>query len=282
MRSIATGSAPSSSRAPFSTQPSRRDGRPVPPPYGPDCSWKTAIEDRAPLRRPPRRAQLRCCSAGYGAVSEKEPRPTVSGCTLGLFWSPAGISSRLCSRTTSEIPLKAGGRPVPLGTRKLQRVAASGKSYERRRVARAARGGGGSRDPTGRSCSTCRPIRKESSSSGAVPLGTRTGQPLPQAEAGDAKHRDKFSPKLGWDLTMTGRTLRFATNRAPWAHESPPPPAARAWFTSFSSSSAGADSLVAKNHPGPRNCSAATLLRPTVIARALELYLAVARGPHVP
>ncbi len=39
------------------------------PPYGPDCCWKTAIEDRAPLRRPPRRAQLRCCSAGYGAVS---------------------------------------------------------------------------------------------------------------------------------------------------------------------------------------------------------------------
>ena len=95
----------------FLPQPPRRDGRPTPPPYGPDCSWKTAIADRAPLRRPPRRAQLRCCSAGYGAVSEKEPRPTVSGRTLGLFWSPAGISSRLCSRTTSEIPLKAGGRP---------------------------------------------------------------------------------------------------------------------------------------------------------------------------
>ncbi len=91
-----------------------------PPPYGPDCCSKTAISDRAPLRRPLRRAQLRCCSAGYGAFSEKEPRPTVSGRTLGLFWSPAGISSRLCSRTTSEIPLKAGGRPVPLGTRKLE------------------------------------------------------------------------------------------------------------------------------------------------------------------
>ena len=51
------------------------------PPYGPDCCSKTAICDRAPLRRPPRRAQLRCCSAGYGAVSEKEPRPTVSGRT---------------------------------------------------------------------------------------------------------------------------------------------------------------------------------------------------------
>ncbi len=195
-------------------------GEPTPPDE-PDCCSKTAIADRAPLRRPPRRAQLRCCSAGYGAVSEKEPRPTVSGrtpelgshhggpdashsggthsvfccqplpqtpppgrparnlaipscesppagksyehrrvarpargggdsrtpqecsfsicCptfehppprkllrptvsgrTLGLFWSPAGISSRLCSRTTSEIPLKAGGRPVPLGTRKLE------------------------------------------------------------------------------------------------------------------------------------------------------------------
>ena len=54
-------------------------GQPTLSPDGPDCSWKTAIEDRAPLRRPPRRAQLRCCSAGYGAVSEKEPRPTVSG-----------------------------------------------------------------------------------------------------------------------------------------------------------------------------------------------------------
>ena len=94
-------------------------GEPTPPDE-PDCCSKTAIADRAPLRRPPRRAQLRCCSAGYGAVSEKEPRPTVSGRTLGLFWSPAGISSRLCSRTTSEIPLKAGGRPVPLGTRKLE------------------------------------------------------------------------------------------------------------------------------------------------------------------
>ncbi len=81
------------------------------------CRPKTAIADRAPLRRPPRRAQLRCCSAGYGAFSEKEPRPTVTVRALGLFWSPAGISSRLCSRTTSEIPLKAGGRPVPLGTR---------------------------------------------------------------------------------------------------------------------------------------------------------------------
>ncbi len=101
------------------------------------CRPKTAIADRAPLRRPPRRAQLRCCSAGYGAFSEKEPRPTVTvrapgkfyrfNSSLkrsisplrrgarGLFRSPAGISSRLCSRTTSEIPLNAGG--VPLGTR---------------------------------------------------------------------------------------------------------------------------------------------------------------------
>ena len=70
MRSIATGSAQSSAKISLR--------RPTPPPYGPDCSWKTAISDRAPLRRPPRRAQLRCCSAGYGAVSEKEPRPTVT------------------------------------------------------------------------------------------------------------------------------------------------------------------------------------------------------------
>ena len=34
----------------------------------------------------------------------------------------------------------------------------AGKSYELRRVARPARGGGGSRDPTGRRFSTCRPI----------------------------------------------------------------------------------------------------------------------------
>jgi hypothetical protein len=50
------------------------------------CRPKTAIADRAPLRRPPRRAQLRCCSAGYGAVSEKEPRPTVSGRAPGKFF----------------------------------------------------------------------------------------------------------------------------------------------------------------------------------------------------
>ena len=55
-------------------------------PYGPDCCSKTAISDRAPLRRPPRRAQLRCCSAGYGAFSEKEPRPTVSGRAPGKFF----------------------------------------------------------------------------------------------------------------------------------------------------------------------------------------------------
>ena len=66
--------------------PSRRGGRPPPPPYGPDCCSKTAIADRAPLRRPPRRAQLRCCSAGYGAFSEKEPRPTVSGRAPGKFF----------------------------------------------------------------------------------------------------------------------------------------------------------------------------------------------------
>ena len=41
------------------------------------------------------------------------------------------------------------GRLGPLDTRKFQRVAASGKSYELRRVARTARGGGDSRDPTG-------------------------------------------------------------------------------------------------------------------------------------
>ena len=64
-------------RMPVLIQPSRRDGRPTPPPYGPDCCWKTAIIDRASLRRPPRRVQLRCCSAGYGAVSEKQSRPTV-------------------------------------------------------------------------------------------------------------------------------------------------------------------------------------------------------------
>ena len=127
MRSIATFSARSSAEFSPWQAAATPHGRPVPlgtrtgtAAKKASCRPKTAICDRAPLRRPPRRAQLRCCSAGYGAVSEKEPRPTVSGRALGLFWSPAGISSRLCSRTTSEIPLKAGGRPVPLGTRKLE------------------------------------------------------------------------------------------------------------------------------------------------------------------
>ncbi len=50
------------------------------------CRPKTAICDRAPLRRPPRRAQLRCCSAGYGAVSEKQSRPTVFDRAPGKFY----------------------------------------------------------------------------------------------------------------------------------------------------------------------------------------------------
>ena len=82
-----------------------------PPPYGPDCCSKTAICDRAPLRRPLRRAQLRCCSAGYGAFSEKEPRPTVTVRAPGRF-------ILFCQVQNSESLLRRGAR-VPLGTRKL-------------------------------------------------------------------------------------------------------------------------------------------------------------------
>ena len=56
------------------------------PPYGPDCCSKTAIVDRAPLRRPPRRAQLRCCSAGYGAVSENNLAPRSLSARLGKYF----------------------------------------------------------------------------------------------------------------------------------------------------------------------------------------------------
>ncbi len=52
------------------------------------------------------------CSTGL-------PVATCMGRALELSRSPAGISSRLCSRTTSEIPLKAGGRPpTTLGNRR--------------------------------------------------------------------------------------------------------------------------------------------------------------------
>ena len=50
-------------------------------------------------------------------------------------------------------------------------------------------------DSTNHNSPAGRPVanhRRKHSSSGAVPLGTRTGQPPPQAEAGDAKHRDGF------------------------------------------------------------------------------------------
>ena len=86
-------------------------GEPTPP-EEPDCCSKTAIVDRAPLRRPPRRAQLRCCSAGYGAVSEKEPRPTVS------IRAPGEILPFQLIVETVYFPFKAR-RAVPLGTRKL-------------------------------------------------------------------------------------------------------------------------------------------------------------------
>ncbi len=61
-------------------------------------------------------------------------------------------------------------------------------------------------DSTSHNSPAGRPVanhRRKHSSSGAVPLGTRTGQPLPQAEDGDAKHRDWLSPKLGRDFPMT-------------------------------------------------------------------------------
>ncbi len=79
-----------------------------------------------------------------------------------------------------------GERPVPLGTRKLQRVAASGKSYELYRVARAARGGGDSRDPLGRSCSAGRHpacFRGHSvKPSGPYPLGKNQSLSSPPLE----------------------------------------------------------------------------------------------------
>ena len=64
-----------------------------------------------------------------------------------------GSAKLLRPKLGQDLPMAAAatprGRPGPLGTRKFQRVVASGKSYERRRVARAAGGGGDSRDPTG-------------------------------------------------------------------------------------------------------------------------------------
>ena len=85
----------------------------------------------------------------------------------------------------------------------------------------------------GRSCSTCRPTinnRQRNSSSGAVSLGTRTGQPLPQTEDGDQRSQlfnltpgckpstEKVRPvaPLRTGLLLENRDLR---SRAP-----PPPP----------------------------------------------------------
>ena len=102
-------------------------------------------------------------------------------------------------------------------------------AFECRAAPRAARGGGGSRDSLSRSCSTCRPIRKESSSSGAVPLGTRTGQPLPQAEDGDSTSRDTAPPFSAQIFPLrtdaTRRTGLLLENRDRRSRAPPPPPA---------------------------------------------------------
>ena len=86
-----------------------------------------------------------------------------------------GSAKLLRPKLGQDLPMAAAatprGRPGPLGTRKFQRVVASGKSYERRRVARTARGGGGSRDPTGRRFSTCRPIPRHPPRKTTLPHG---------------------------------------------------------------------------------------------------------------
>ncbi len=137
-------------------------GEPTPPDE-PDCCSKTAIADRAPLRRPPRRAQLRCCSAGYGAVSEKEPRPTVSGRTpeLGSHHGgpdashSGGTHSVFCCQPLPQTP--PPGRPARNLAIPSCESPPAGKSYEHRRVARPARGGGDSRTPQECSFSICCP-----------------------------------------------------------------------------------------------------------------------------
>ena len=137
-------------------------GEPTPP-EEPDCCSKTAIADRAPLRRPPRRAQLRCCSAGYGAVSEKEPRPTVSGRTpeLGSHHGgpdashSGGTHSVFCCQPLPQTP--PPGRPARNLAIPSCESPPAGKSYEHRRVARPARGGGDSRTPQECSFSICCP-----------------------------------------------------------------------------------------------------------------------------
>ena len=55
-----------------------------------------------------------------------------------------------------------------------------------------------------------------------VPLGTQTGQPLPQTEDGDSESRDLLRPKLGRDFTMTATangyeptTKKLVLGRAP-------------------------------------------------------------------
>ena len=105
------------------------------------------------------------------------------------------------------------------------------------------RGGGGSRDPKGRSYSTCRTATNLSRKSSArrppplrlcktpvgVPSGTRTGQPLPQAEDGDSTSRDTAPPFSAqifpWRTDATRRTGLLLENRDRRSRAPPPPPA---------------------------------------------------------
>ncbi len=143
------------------------------------------------------------------------------------------ISNRACraqpvqaERRGRDLPMTAdatsGGRPVPLGTRKLQRVAASGERNEHRRVAsprpgwrRRAHSVGvqipglltNSRPPAPTQLRPTVMDRAPGDSfyfaiskivesllrrGAQVSLGRRTGPPLPEAEDGDSANRDEL------------------------------------------------------------------------------------------
>ena len=143
---------------------------------------------------------------------------------LGLLppWDRPASLSKPCVRSSVALPPGIGGRaahePHPFGCF----TGLPGEKFNRenpvlecRAAPRTARGGGGSRDPTGRSCSTCRISRTAAcrkSSSGAIPLGTRTGPPLPEAKDDDSANREELCKILGPKL---GRVLPMAAAAPP-------------------------------------------------------------------
>ena len=111
MLRIATGSSQSSAEISLR--------RPPPPPLRTGLLLENRDRrSRAPPPPPPRRAQLRCCSAGYGAFSEKEPRPTVSGRAPGKFFRFNSSLKRYISllrrgaRNLERTALKPRGLPL--------------------------------------------------------------------------------------------------------------------------------------------------------------------------